>query len=179
MLGFCFRIIRLYSSHMADMMQISSNRPRLDDVECVCEVRAQVASIGGVIVLALCLVLTVVAFMATQVIGITQSQQLILILLTFAAWLYFIDSSSERLHVNSEMILFHSLLAHRKQILINEIETMMLVEQGFNLEQGMQAIEFKRVGRRPERIVLGPCWQRNKLEKFLHSAELAMNEPQV
>ncbi len=149
------------------------------DTVCVREVRAQVVSLGGAIVLALCLVISAVTFMAAQVEGITSSQRLILGIMTAAAWVYLLDCSSECLNVDGDTIRFKSLLARNKSIKIEELEAMLLVEQGFNLEQGMQSIQFKRTGEKPERIVLGPCWQRNKLEKFLHSVELALNDPHL
>ena len=45
--------------------------------------------------------------------------------------------------------------------------------------RGIESVEFRRAGKRPEKVALGPCWQRNKLEGFLRSVDRAMRGPQA
>ncbi len=144
---------------------------------CVRDVGAQIASVGGAILLALCILTTVLALIALNSFEITSAQRAIVMLLAFGAWIYFIDSITERLMLCNQEVHYKAFLSRRRIIPLIELEAMILVQQGFNLEQGMQTIEFHRIGHRPDRISLGPCWRRHRLEDFLHSVELALNDP--
>jgi len=71
------------------------------------------------------------------------------------------------------------LLGRRHTFDLEDLEAVLMVHQGFNLERGFETIEFRSCGRRPERVSLGPCWQRNKLESLLRSIEIAMHDPHL
>ncbi|MCC7356918.1 hypothetical protein IT408_00190 [Candidatus Uhrbacteria bacterium] len=148
-------------------------------VSCVRDVRAQAISIGGVILIAICVILTVVALLMLESMTITSAQRGIIGLLAFGSWLYAIDSLSERLTLVNKEVHFRSFFSRHRAIPLIELEAMILVQQGFNLEQGMQSIEFRRHGFEPDHITLGPCWRRHRLEDFLHSVELALNDPHL
>ncbi len=146
---------------------------------CVRDVRAEAISLGGLVLIAICALISVVAFLMLGSAAITSAQRAIIALLSFGAWLYAVDSLSERLTLVNQEVHFSSFFSRRRAIPLVELEAMILVQQGFNLEQGMQSIEFRRHGFRPDRITLGPCWRRYRLEDFLHSVELALNDPHL
>ncbi len=149
----------------------------MKETVCVREVHAEVFSIGGALILMLCIVLTVVSIMAVSTSELTGLQAVIAIILTIAAWIYYVSSVTERLQLVDHAIEYTSFLAKRRFIHLTDLEAMLLVHQGFNLERGIETIEFRRRGSKPDRIALGPCWQHHRLEAFLHSVEEALNAP--
>ncbi len=153
--------------------------PDRQEDECVCEVRAEIVSLGGGIVLFLAIILTSAAVAVRVFPEVTMFQRIILGVLAIGAWLYLFDSASERLRLVDHSVEYTSLLGRGRSASLRELEAMLLVHQGFNLERGMETIEFRRRGAAPERFALGPCWQRNKLEAFLHSVEEALRDPHL
>lgn len=148
-------------------------------MSCVRDVRAEAISLGGIILLALCVMVSFVALLMLASPAITSAQRAIVGILAVGSWLYAFDSLSERLMLVNQEVHFSALFTRRRMIPLVELEAMILVQQGFNLEQGMQSIEFRRVGYEPDRITLGPCWRRYRLEDFLHSVELALHDPHL
>lgn len=147
--------------------------------ECEREVRADILSLGGAVILGICLVLSAALLLASQSASVSQLQRIILAALTMAAWLYFFDSISERLRIIDHAVEYSALLSRRRFVPLIELESMLMVYEGFNLERGIESIEFRRRGRKPDRIALGPCWQRNKLERFMRSVEEALRDPHL
>lgn len=156
-------------------------RPAKADMETECprEVRAEIVSLGGGVILAICIVLTITAFMVLTIPTVTPLQRIIATTLTLAAWAYLLDSCTERLRLVDHSVEYTSLFGRRRHIPLGELRAMLLVHEGFNLERGMESIEFRRDGKKPDRVALGPCWQRNKLEAFLHSVEEALRDPHL
>lgn len=151
----------------------------MKETVCVREARAEVFSIGGAFILMVCVVLTVISAMAVSSSDLTGAQSVIAVVLTGAAWLYYVSSVTERLSLTDHAVEYSSILARDRRIPITDLESMLLVHQGFNLERGIETIEFRRRGAKPDRIALGPCWHRHTLEAFLHSVEEALNEPKL
>jgi hypothetical protein len=143
------------------------------------EVQAQMVSLGGAVILSVCLTLTVGTFIAWQSASVASIQRVILFLLTAASWMYFVDSITERLRLREKHIEFEAMLSRRKRIPLEEVETLLLVQQGYNLERGMQTLEFRKLDRRVERVALGPCWQRHTLEGFLQCVEQELGDPKM
>ncbi len=146
---------------------------------CVRETHAEMFSIGGALILMACIILTVVAAMAVSASDITGAQAVIAITLTIAAWAYYLNSVTERLALVDLAIEYTSFFGRRRHVPLADLDAMLLIHQGFNLERGIETIEFRRRGSKPDRIALGPCWQRRHLEAFLHSVEEALNEPKL
>lgn len=146
---------------------------------CLREARAELVSLGGAVMLGLCITLTLVVVMSGMLHGLTTSQTAIMLLLCIMSWAYFFDSITEQLCLVEGSIEFKSLLGRRRVYDLEDLEAVLMVHQGFNLERGFETIEFRSRGRRPERVSLGPCWQRNKLESLLHSIEVAMHDPHL
>lgn len=147
--------------------------------ECVREVRAEIVSLGGAIILAVAIVLTIVMAMVLLLPTVNAVQLAIVLLLTLASWIYLLDSCTERLRLVDHSVEFNAVFSRRRLIPIKELQAMVLVHEGFNLDRGIESIEFRRVGQKPDRLSLGPCWQRHKLEAFLHSVEEALSDPHL
>jgi hypothetical protein len=149
------------------------------EVECIREVHAQFVSLGGAIILSVCITLTLLVLMAFQLPQTTAVQRGILVLLGLASWIYLIDSVTEKLRLVDHSIEYRSFFSRPKLYALSELEAVLYVHQGFNLERGFESVEFRRVSLKPDRISLGPCWQRNKLEGFMRSIEVCLNDPHL
>ncbi len=155
--------------------------PNVDagEVLCLREVRAEALTMGGAIVFAICMMLSVFALSIGRFVVVTQSQQVILIAVVALCWLYFVDSVTERLRITDRCVEFRSLIGHHHLVPLVQLEAMLIMYQGFNLDRGMQTIEFRMNGKQPKRIALGPCWERKKLEAFIHAVEEALHDPNL
>jgi len=149
------------------------------EIECVCDVRAEIVSLGGAIMFGICILLAMSLFMVLMLPGITALQIAIVFILTLISWIYLFDSCTERLRLVGRTLHYSAAFSRKRIIPLNELDAMILMHEGFNLERGMESIEFRRRGKKPDRIALGPCWQRNKLEAFLHSVEQALQDPHL
>lgn len=160
---------------------VAPQRPWSEErnVECLRDIRAGIISIGGGIVFGICLALTALTFIVLGMSTLTSVQRVIAIVLTFSAWSYLINSATERLCLVDHTIVYSSFLGRKKIVPLIDLEAMLLIHQGFNLERGIETIEFRRRGDKTETIALGPCWQRHTLEAFLHSVEEALNDPEL
>ncbi len=147
--------------------------------QCLRAVRAEFFTLGGAVILIVCVVISSVVFLAAQMRAITDSQFIILSVLTLAAWLYFFDSLSERLQLVDHSIEYRSFFSRRRLVPLQELEGLFLLYEGFNLERGIETLEIRRRGKKPDRIPLGPCWQKNKLEAFLKSVGEALQDPHL
>jgi hypothetical protein len=115
----------------------------------------------------------------SRFVSITQTQHVILIALVGLSWMYFLDSITERLRLINNCVEFRSLFSRHHLVPLAQLEAMLLVYQGFNLERGMETIEFRKHDAKPQTVSLGPCWQRHKLEAFLHAVEEALHDPHL
>lgn len=152
---------------------------RLSDTECVRDVSAQIFSVGGAVIFSVCVILSVILFISFDIATVSATQRIISVLLVLASWAYLISSATEHLSIDGNVIEFSAFLTGRRRIQIKDLESMLLIHQGLNLEKGIETIEFRRKGKKPERLALGPCWRRHKLEEFLHSVEEALNAPRL
>lgn len=161
---------------------LTARAPRRVDVEqtdCPIRVQAELVSLGGGVMLAICLVVTAILVMALYSPDVTGMQRTIAIILAVAAWLYLFRSSTEELTLVGQEITYRAKLARTRTVSLRELESMLLVHQGLNLERGIETIEFRLFSRKVEHLSLGPCWQRNKLEAFLGSVEDALHSPKL
>lgn len=167
---------------MADIIgAFAPRRPRAPGPieDSLREVHAEFVSLGGAIILSVCIVLSLVTAMSLMLPAVTNLQRVILLILSLICWVYLLDSVTEKLKLEDEFIEFRSVLSRRRHYQLAELEAVLLIHEGFNLEKGFESIEFRRVGKRPDRISLGPCWQRNKLESLMRSVEAELNEPHL
>ncbi|MBI4139288.1 hypothetical protein HY479_04035 [Candidatus Uhrbacteria bacterium] len=143
---------------------------------CLVRARAELVSLGGAVLLALCVLISAILFLVLTVPGATASQRVIAVILFVACWLYFVNGITEELSLVDHTLVYRSALGRSRRIPLSELEAMILRHEGFNLERGMETIEFRQTGRKPDRVSLGPCWQRHKLEEFLASVEQALQQ---
>lgn len=147
--------------------------------DCPIRVQAEIVSIGGSIMLAICMLVTTLLIMALYSPDVTGLQRSIAIILTIAAWTYLFRSSTEELVLVGEEITYRAKLARTRTVSLSDLESMVLIHQGLNLERGMETVEFHLFSKRVEHVSLGPCWQRHKLEAFLGSVEEALHSPKL
>lgn len=172
---FCFMALRY------DTRDMEPQRPRSErEAVCLRDVRADIFSIGGAILSALCVLLTVFAIVVFSSADQTSVQRAIAVIFSVGAWLYLASTATERLALDDHSVVYSSFFGRTVRIPLTDLQEMLLVHQGFNLERGIETIEFRRSGREDhDRISLGPCWQRHKLEAFLHSVEEALNDTEL
>jgi hypothetical protein len=149
-------------------------KPVAEDAECKIQVCAETASLGGAVLLALCMLLTAVMIMAMFSSSVTAIQRFISVVLVVSSWVYFFNSCTEKLCLTGKTLKFHAAFSRTLDVPLDELEAMTLTHEGFNLERGIETIEFRRTGMKSEKVSLGPCWQRNKLESFMKSVKLAL-----
>lgn len=166
---------------MPQVMQVTAPARTRDEREaaCVREVRAELVSISGALILSTCIMLTILLYIGWQIPTISRTQLAILAFLVAISWMYLADSATERFCLVDRSILFTSLLTKDRTIKLSDLDSLLYVHNGFNLERGIDSVEFRRRGKRPDRVALGPCWQRHKLEDFLHSVEQALQDPKI
>ena len=73
-------------------------------------------------------------------------------ILTLVCWIYLLDSVTEKLRLADKCIEYRSIFSRRRKYHLNELEAVLLVHEGFNLEKGFESIEFRRFGRNPDRL---------------------------
>ena len=164
-----------------EVMRVVSKRPirKEPEVVCVREVHATLLSLGGVLLVSVCVMLSLFAFVVSQMADVTSVQRGIAIVLVVAVWLYAVSSATEKIQLVDHAVEYVSVLSRRVSVSLDDLQEMLFIHQGFNLEQGIETIEFRRRDGSSDRIALGPCWQRHDLEMFLHSVEEALNAPKL
>ena len=129
--------------------------------------------------LGLGVVITAVFLLSLTAQTVTTAQRIIAGALSVGVWLYFLNSVTERLSLCGSTLVFTSAFGRARSVPLGELDAMILTHEGLNLERGIETIEIRRVGTRPDRVALGPCWQRNKLEAFLRSVDRALRVPRI
>lgn len=150
-----------------------------DEGECIVHTSSQLVSLGGAVLLVICMVVTSLFCVALLSPNVTGVQRFIAAALFAASWLYLLNSVTEHLSLMGREIVFRAALSRTRRFPVEDLQAMVFVHQGLNLEQGIETIEFRRYNQLPERIALGPCWQRNQLEGFLRSVEKILREPHL
>lgn len=166
---------------MPEVLSTRTTRRQAPPVENVClvQARAEVVSLGGAVLLALCLLLSAVFIMALFSPIVSGLQRFIAVVFFLAGWVYLLDSVTESLSLVGQTLEFTAKLRRTRRIPLAELEGMTLIHQGLNLEQGVETIELHQFGKHVDRISLGPCWQRHVLEAFLHSVDRALQHAVV
>ncbi len=130
-------------------------------------VRAQMATLGGAILLAVCITVTLVLLFSLVIPRMNGSQQLIVVLLSVGTWMYFLNSVSERIALEDEVLEVRSLLGRTHRFSLSEIQSIRVMERGLRLDGAPFLIEIQTVNRsKPREIALGPCWKEGQLKEF-------------
>lgn len=142
---------------------------------CVIDARAQVHSIGGLVLLIVCVVVTIV-FVFIFIRGeVTGAQQIISLIMFFACWGYFINSATEKLHLTETELVFRSFMGRSRNVPLKDLQELTVQHNGFSLDQGFKSIEILSKNKKVDRILLGPCWKRSSLDNFLNSLQDILN----
>lgn len=152
----------------------SKHAPPEKSRECVIRARAEVVSLGGIVLVSIGLAVSTIFALVIFTPTVTSAQRLITAILFIAVWAYFFNSVTEQIELGGQVLKFSALLSRPRVMPLEKLEAVILIYQGFNLEQGIETLEFRCAGRPPDRVALGPCWQRNKLESFIHSVQERM-----
>jgi len=139
--------------------------------------RARLASIGGGILLALCIALTAAIFVVSALPQATGAQRVILLALTLASWAYLADSMSERLRITDDAIEYTSFLGRSRRWELDELAAVLMTYRGFTLDDGFICVEFRTRDRNADRLSLGPCWRRDRLGEFMQSVQAVLIDP--
>ncbi len=146
---------------------------------CPIEAHARFTSLGGGVLLALCVLLSAIWLMALVTPEASTAQRLVAVLFGMFGWFYLLNSLSERLSMEGDVLVLRSFIVRTRRIQLKELEGVLLIHEGLNLEQGIETLEIRRRHAPPERISLGPCWHRHELEVFLHSLETRLDSPKL
>lgn len=152
---------------------------KTDEASCALQVRAKPVSLNGGVVLSVCIILSALAATAYVTGRLVAVQNALLFLLTFAAWLYLLDSATERLLLVGEAIVRESALGRRLTIKLDDMDALLLVHEGLNQEIGIESLTARYRDGHEEKLPLGPCWRRHELEAFLSSVEKAMGRTKL
>jgi hypothetical protein len=168
-----------YHLRMSDVATTVDPRPKAgvgktNAMECVVQVRARLASLNGGIILSIAILLT--AFFGASLLTnqLEAGQTILFGILTLMAWAYVADGATERLSLVGDTMVRASLFHRTNNILLNDLESLLLVHEGLNQEVGIESITARYRDGRKERLPLGPCWRRTDLEAFCSSVEQEM-----
>ncbi|OGL73914.1 hypothetical protein A3E39_03995 [Candidatus Uhrbacteria bacterium RIFCSPHIGHO2_12_FULL_60_25] len=162
---------------------VNPSRPKqkkkADEAACAIQVRAKLVSLNGGVVLGVCIILSSMAVAAYVTNRFASVQNGLIVVLTLAAWVYLLDSVTERLQLVGDAIERSSILGRHMTIKLDDIEALLLIHEGLNQEVGIESLTARYRDGKEERLPLGPCWRRHELEAFLSSVEQAMGKAKL
>ena len=129
------------------------------------KIRANVASLGGLLFLGLFILFSVFTWYAFQDSTTPIWVRAAFATLLIAYGLYVMDSASERLSLHENEIRFDSLLRKELRIDVCRFPEIFLVHEGLNQEKGIVSVIFRGLDEE-ERVSLGPLWRQRDLEGF-------------
>jgi hypothetical protein len=153
--------------------------PKAENETCALHVSAKLVSLNGGVVLAVCLLLTIVTVASVMARSFVASQTALFVVLTIASWIYLIDSVSESLRLEGEQIVRTSVIGRSVIVDIGNIKSLLLKHEGLNQQVGIESLTVTYRNGKTERLPLGPCWRRRELEAFLASVESVMGYEDV
>ncbi len=146
-------------------------RPILTDV------RAQMMTMGGAIILAATIILTLVLIFSLFFPQGNGLQFVIIIALTIVGWGFFINCATERLAIKDGYLEFKSMLGKTIHIELVSVDSYKLTNFGLRLDGNMFLIEIEHEEKdAPEEIWLSPCWKRGDLAMFCNALGEALDE---
>jgi len=135
--------------------------------ENVTEVRSRITTIGGTVILAVMIVLSLVfvfSFLFPRGNGI---QLVIIVALTAIGWGFFINCATEKLSIKDGVLEFRSVLSRTVTIELADIDSYKLTNFGLRLDGNMYLIEVEHEkSEQPAEIWLSPCWKKEDLSRF-------------
>jgi hypothetical protein len=163
------------TSHARNLLRMHID----EETSCAIQVHAKLVSLNGGVVLAVCIVLSAISAAAFVSAHLTSSQGVLFGVLSLFAWLYLIDSVTEHLALQGDVIEKSSFLSRRMTVALRDMREMLLIHEGLNQEVGIESLVVRYRGGKTEKLPLGPCWRRHELEAFLRSVEQAIGSPEL
>ena len=143
---------------------------------CEIESRAEIISLGAVIVIGIAFLMSAFALFALMHPSRDLLQIVPAVAAAVATWLFVIDSCSERLLLIGNDVTLTSRFRRVRRVSLSGAESLSFHHEGFNLEQGMVAIEVRKKNQ-SLRLPLGPCWQNRTVISCLQRIALQRNIP--
>lgn len=142
-------------------------------------IHAQLISLGGAILLGILAVLVALTLAAYASPDGSEVQRAVMVFFLLAAMLYVIDSMTETLDLRDQSVWFDSILKRRRRVELTNVEEILLVHEGLNLEHGVETLAFRRADGDVEQFNLGPLWQRHHIEAFLRDVEVELGKTKL
>ncbi|MDF1496672.1 MAG: hypothetical protein P1P90_01255 [Patescibacteria group bacterium] len=155
-------------------------RVKVADEPSLTEAGAQMMTLGGTLILATTIILTLVLILSLFFPRGNGLQFVIIIALTIVGWGFFINCATERLSIKENQLIFKSLIGKAIRIDIANIDSYKLTNYGLRLDGNMYLIEIEHDGKdQPEEIWLSPCWKSKDLSLFCNTLGRAMEDVNI
>jgi len=155
--------------------QVKRTAPR--QATLLTEARAQMMTIGGTVILAATIIMTLVFFFSLFFPRGNGLQFVIIVVLTLVGWGFFINCATENLKLKDGFLVFKSMLGKTIRIELASIDSYKLTNFGLRLDGNMYLIEVEHEEKdEPEQIWLSPCWKRRELQMFCNTLGRALEE---
>jgi hypothetical protein len=142
-------------------------------------IRAKLISLGGGVLCAVSLLLFALMFAAFMARDVSAIQQALLFFLLAAVGVYLVDSWSEWLSFDGSRLTFDSWFKRKRTVSLTDIDEILLVHQGLNLDRGIISLQFRRPDGDAARFSLGPLWRERDLEAFLRTVEKTLGRKKL
>ncbi|MFZ6014861.1 MAG: hypothetical protein ACOYUZ_00710 [Patescibacteria group bacterium] len=146
-------------------------------LEPLTDIRAQIVSIGGTIVLALTIVVTMVLAMSYLMPNGNGLQFLIILLLNLITWGFFLNCATERLSIKDNVLEYSSILSRAYRFDLEDIVAYKVSDLGlqFNGDKFLFTVELIDKDK-PVEIGLGPCWKKQDVKRFFNTLDQVFDE---
>lgn len=141
---------------------------------CTVCARAQIVSLGGAVLLALCLLGTAGLLVALAHPMVTALQRGITGIIGISFWVYLIQSATEELVLWGNGVVLRARFRRSRRFAFADIRSLAVYDRGLNSERGVFTLEVHVFGKEVERVSLGPCWSARSLEGFVVSTQEKM-----
>lgn len=152
-------------------------RERVYSNEEMRDVRADMLTLGGALILAVAILMSLVFVMTLLFPRGNGLQLVIIIALTLVSWGFLLNCATEKLSLRGEQLIFSSMLSRTLILDLSKIESYKLVTLGLRLDGNMYLIEIEHEDNEvPEEIWLSPCWKKQDLKNFCDTLGVALEE---
>ncbi len=132
------------------------------------DVRSNLVSPGGALILAVTIVLTLFLAMSLVLPALDGLQTAIFAMLAFVCWGYLLNCSSEKLRLEDGVLQYRAMMGRSHSYPLEIIRGFRLTDLGVSLNGSMYVLEISLEDKtRPVQISLGPCWKKRDLVKFI------------
>ncbi len=141
------------------------------------DVRARMMTIGGTLILAIIIILTLVFALNLLFPRGNGVQFVIITALSVIGWGFFLNCVSEHLKLDDGYLEFSSLIGRTIKISLQDIISYKLTDYGVRLDGNMYLLEVTHSKKsKPEEIWLSPCWNNKELSAFCVALDNALDE---